>query len=307
MLQIRLLGTPVFTYDGVALSDLSASPLLCSLAAYLLVNRDQAQPRPMLATVFWPEELESKARQNLNATLWRLRSALKRASGSLSSPSQPYLISDKQYVQWNPSAAYWLDVAEFEQATGGLVVAPQPALVSAAEISRLEAAPALYGGDFLEGIYDDWCAPHRERLRDRYLLVLEALAAAYQANGQRDAALQTMRRLIAAEPYREAAHARLIELYISGGRRAEARAQFERYVKLWREELNLEPSPGMAELAQRCRLDVKPELQPPTAPSQAIAALREEARRASVAPQSHQSLSGLRRELHICLMSRVEH
>jgi hypothetical protein len=45
-------------------------------------------------------------------------------------------------LQWNPSAPWSLDVADFERLSAGA--------------ETLSAAVALYSGDLLENVYDDW-------------------------------------------------------------------------------------------------------------------------------------------------------
>ncbi|HET7088854.1 MAG TPA: bacterial transcriptional activator domain-containing protein, partial [Anaerolineae bacterium] len=130
-------------------------------------------------------------------------------------------------------------------------------------VSRLEYAVDLYRGDFLEGVYADWCLGPRERLREQYLLALETLLRGHQATGQLEAALRDAQRLAQADPLHEDAHLQLIQLYARLGRPHDARAQYRRYETIWRDELQLEPSPHMKALIDQ----VDPALHLPADPT----------------------------------------
>jgi DNA-binding SARP family transcriptional activator len=256
MLEMRFLGLPEISCDGRPLAAFKRSPTLMRLLVFLVIHCDQPQHRLCLATRFWPELPEPRARRTLNNTLWRLRVALGECDSN-----QPYVQAVGETLQFNPQAAFWLDVREFERLTDTLKgVGGAPSSLSAEQLRRIEAAVELYRGDLLEGIYDDWCEVHRERLRQRYLLALETLSGSYGRNGRHDLALEVARQMVQTDPYRESAHRLLIEHAIALGRPAEAKTHFASYCAIWRDELNLAPSPSMLELA--ARHDLAPALVP---------------------------------------------
>jgi len=244
MLHIRFFGTPVFMVGDRPLTALTRSPILTNLFAFLVTYRVRPHSRSVLAAMFWPNVPESQARRNLNSHLWRLRRML-----DVPAAQPSYFLSDEQTIQLNPATPYWLDVAEFEAATAVLLQSPHDDAGLAAEtVSRLEYAVDLYCGDFLEGVYADWCLGPRERLREQYLLALETLLRAHLAMGQLEAALRHAQSLAQADPLHEDAHFQLIQLYARLGRQHEARAQYRRYETLWLDELQLDPSPRMKAL-----------------------------------------------------------
>lgn len=245
MLRLQFFGTPVVTLGGQPLHALTRSPLLLDLFAYLITHRDRPHARLVLATRFWPEASEPRARRNLNSLLYRLQHLLQTDPTS----HARYLVSDSQTVQFNPAAPFWLDVVEFETAAARLRQGLQERARLGDETVRcLERAVALYRGDFLEGVYADWCAPVRDKLREQYLLSLETLITAHQMRGHSETALSFARQWLQADPLREEAHYRLIQLCAALCRTHEARAHYQHYEILWRDELKLPPSARMQAL-----------------------------------------------------------
>ncbi|BCX02510.1 MAG: hypothetical protein KatS3mg053_0448 [Candidatus Roseilinea sp.] len=247
MLEMRFLGVPSITCDDQPLITVIRSTTLTRLLAFLVIHRDRPQHRLCLAETFWPELPEARARRTLNNALWRLRVAL---SGC--DPTQQYVLAEGETVRFNVRAPFWLDVQEFERLTLSLTKAVSTlSSISAEQLREIRAAVALYQADLLEGVYDDWCEVYRERLRERYLLALEALSAVHSQRGRHDLALDIAKRMMRTDPYRESTYQRLIEHAIALGRPAEAKSYFERYCVVWRDELKLSPSSTMLELAAR--------------------------------------------------------
>jgi hypothetical protein len=142
-LRVRLLGLVDLQLDNQPLPPLDSARAE-SLLAYLLLHRDAPQPRQRLAFLLWPGSSEGQAQTNLRKVLHTLRRAL---------PGADRLIEiGPRTLCWRPDAPVWLDVERFERAVSD---------------GRPAEAVGLYGGDLLEGRYDDWLAAERERLADR--------------------------------------------------------------------------------------------------------------------------------------------
>ena len=139
-----------------------------SLLAYLILHRDQPQPRDRLATLFWGDRPERRARRSLSTALWHIRRCL---------PDDRRILSDLYTVQCDPRAALWLDVDEFRS------------LVSLDDIASLQSAVELWRGDFLDGFYDDWIVNERYRLEALYLEALARLTAGHEREGNHENAL----------------------------------------------------------------------------------------------------------------------
>ncbi len=244
MLRIRFFGTPVVTLSDQPLTPLTHSSILTNLFAFLVTYRHRPHSRSVLAAMFWPDIPESKAHHNLSNHLWRLRQLLEPSAGH-----PMYFLDDRQTLQFDPAAPFWLDVAEFEATTAVIShLAQAGGALTPETVNRLEYAVELYRAEFLEGVYADWCLGLREQLREQYLLALETLAQAHRAGGRLETALYTAQRLAQADPWREEAHFQLVQLYAQLGRSHESRDQCRRYETIWRDELKSVPSARMQAL-----------------------------------------------------------
>jgi len=106
----------------------------------------------------------------------------------------------------------------------------------------LERALSLYRGDYLPGIYADWSALERERLRTRYLVALETLAQLYSTGRNLRRAVELYHRVLGLDPYREAVHRDVMRCYQRLGDRAAAIRQYQTCVEVLREDLGLSPA-----------------------------------------------------------------
>jgi tetratricopeptide (TPR) repeat protein len=97
-------------------------------------------------------------------------------------------------------------------------------------------------------------------LHERYLLTLSRLIEAYRAKHDFDAAIRAAKQWMHADSYSEAAHYQLIQLYALSNRVNQARAQFQHYQTIWRNELRLDPSPRILALAAQFQLVAPPPL-----------------------------------------------
>jgi DNA-binding SARP family transcriptional activator len=200
------------------------------LMAYLLLHRNAAVQRDFLSFLLWPDESEEAARAKLRATLHELLRGLPVA------PEGHWIVNEGARLRWNPDAKASLDVEEFEAA----VADPQ----------RLEEAIALYTGDLLEALYDEWIVAPRERLRSAYLGALGQLTSRFRRRLEYSQAIAYAKRLLDAEPLREDVARRLIALRYEAGDRAGALDEYERFERRVREELGLDPMPETASLRE---------------------------------------------------------
>ena len=99
-LQLYFLGALDIHWDD---QSLPRPPTLKSqsLLAYLILHRQQPQPRDRLVGTFWGDRPERKARSSLSTSLWHIRRCL---------PDEEIILSDPHSVQFDPQADLWLDV-----------------------------------------------------------------------------------------------------------------------------------------------------------------------------------------------------
>ena len=215
--QIYLLGALRVYQDGeiVSLSGEKAINLL----AYLVLNPHLPQHREMLADMLYMDAPFERVRRNFSDTLYRLQRVL----------SRDWFVVERDTIALVVDDRLWVDVWEFEQ------------LANSDQEKNLKKAIDLYTGDLLPELYDDWLIPERELRRNQYLIALERLAAAQEERGQFQLALQTLRRLVLAEPLHEPAHQAYLRVLGRLQRFGEALAHYEYLRKLIWSELGAEP------------------------------------------------------------------
>jgi predicted ATPase/DNA-binding SARP family transcriptional activator len=211
------------------------------LLLYLLCH-PQGRTREQIGLVFWPDSSAAQVKNSFHVALHRLRKTAGHA-GLVELENGRYRV--------NPAAGITFDAAEFERDVTAALRALRGGTDAAA---ALEAALALYGGDFLEGeTVGDWHLEVHDRLRRLYVDGLSALADAQAAGGDHETAARTLERLVQKEDLDEDAHRRLMRALAQSGRRDRALRHFEQLAALLRRELDADPDPETAGLAREIR------------------------------------------------------
>jgi DNA-binding SARP family transcriptional activator len=236
VLELRLFGTGQARLFDRPLAGFPSRQAYC-LLCYLLLNRGHPQHRERLAALFWGDHSQERARSCLNTALWRLRQVLEPDAAQRGT----YLLTTGAgEVGFNLGSDYWLDVAAFEGACDQVLVRPVEA-VGAADVEILEKAIALYSGDLLEGLYEDWALRERERLRRLYLNSLARLMQYHKHHQAFEAALACGRRILDRDPLREEIHRDIMRLYLADGQRARAVRQYQLCCEVLEGELGIPP------------------------------------------------------------------
>lgn len=230
-LELSLFGTLAARKNGQPLA-LRLPQQAVRLLAYLLLNRERSQTREHVAFTLWPDDDEADARANLRRKLHLLLRALPVAR-------EPWILTTTTSVVWNCAAPYRLDVADFEQRSGS--------------IETLAQADALYAGDLLVDLYDDWIVRERDRLRTIALDNLLALVARAQKRRDYAEAIRYAARLRAIDPWREDAVRALIGLRYEAGDRSGALTEYERFRTALAAEMGVEPMPETVCVYERVR------------------------------------------------------
>lgn len=230
-LKFSLLGSPLATVGETPVSVESRKAL--ALLFYLAVTGDR-QSRDRLATLFWPEQDQSRARSGLRQALWLLKKA----------GVDPWLKAEQDALQLLGN--YWCDVQIFR---------------AQLEAGKLDEALDLYRDDFLAGFtlrdcpeFDQWQFMQADELR--YLLANTLEAEVVQRIDQRDydRGLPYARRWLSLDPMHEGAHRSLMQLYAHAGQHAAALRQYEECVRILDEELGVAPEDETIALYQAIKL-----------------------------------------------------
>lgn len=234
MLEVVLLGPPqVRRTSGGALP---LPPVVTTLLAYLVVNGGHPCTRDTLATVLCADASDETARRRLSTSLWRLRRLIEGDAV----PQGTYITATPREVRLNGDDL-WVDVSDFEARVREPLATPAAAMDDG-HVKALAEAVALYGGDLLEGCYDEWVLRERDRIAGLHLAALARLVLWYQGRDA-EATLQYAGLILDRDPLREDVHRAVIRAYADLGRRNDARRQYDTCVRLLDDELGVGPLP----------------------------------------------------------------
>jgi DNA-binding SARP family transcriptional activator len=195
-----------------------------ALLAYLALPAGKPHSRDKLAALLWGDVPESQSRSSLRKALFWLRQAL-----------GDRVTADAETVELNADATS-IDVGQFER------------LLAEGSAAALAEAADLYQGDLLAGLtlreapFEEWLGGERERLRELWVNGLTRLLDHQRQAGQKDSAILTAVKLIAADPLQEPVHRTLMQLYMQAGRRGAALRQYQTCVTFLERELRAQPA-----------------------------------------------------------------
>lgn len=239
--RIQLCGRLAVELGGRELTGKLPGGQARVLFTYLVVNRALPARREELIEALWPWRAPAGADASLSALLSRLRAVL--GSGVLSGRSELRLQL--------PHDA-WIDLEAAEEAIhrAESAVAQRdwargwgPSLIALFTARR----------GFLPGEDLPWAQEHRRRLDEIRCSALECYAAVALGVGGTELAPgeRVARELVAAEPFRERAHALLMEILVARGNAAEALRVYETIRARLRDELGATPAPELRALQER--------------------------------------------------------
>ncbi|HSS04083.1 MAG TPA: BTAD domain-containing putative transcriptional regulator [Solirubrobacterales bacterium] len=239
VLCVSLLGAFSVTLNSDAIADdawrlRKAKTLikLLALAPERRLHADQA------AELLWADRDQASARNNLHQAIY----AARRALDSTGLDGRRCLELNDDVIALCPRDPVRIDAVAFEEAAASAREEDDPAAYRAA----LDA----YEGELLpEDRYEEWTASRRDSLHE-LRLALGIELAELEAPADRSAAIGRLREVLVDEPLHEPAHRALMRLYVSGGRRQEALAQFQELKRGLRREFEDEPDDETRRLYQ---------------------------------------------------------
>ncbi|HZQ37776.1 MAG TPA: BTAD domain-containing putative transcriptional regulator [Dehalococcoidia bacterium] len=235
-LAARAFGAGTLTIDGGRSVDFvwdKARELF-----FLLLHSGPKRADQLLA-LLWPDSPAEKGKASLHTAVYRVRQAAGHKD-ALKLSAGVYRVNTELVV--------FYDVREFER-----LLQEAAAASGDQAVALLRQAVALYGGAFLEQCEAEWCVEDRDQLEQRYLRALERLSDAHAAAGQLTECIAAAEQLLARDPLRESAYARIIRAYLRLNDRPGAVRCYERCATLLRAELDIAPGPELQALAARLR------------------------------------------------------
>jgi ATP/maltotriose-dependent transcriptional regulator MalT/DNA-binding SARP family transcriptional activator len=244
-LEVRLLGGFEVRRGGMLLPTSAWQRRRDRLLfAYLLLATTPVS-RDALLEALWPNLTPSSAATSLNVSWSRLKRTLEPALPE-GIPSAYLTIEGTRYGLRRQVVK--LDSEEFTK----LVARAENALMTPGEQTRLlREALVAYRGDLLpDDVNEPWTIVDRERLRSLYLTLLQRLAEQEVEAGRPEEAVDHLRAVLGAEPWREEVYRRLMRLLAGLGRRSEALHLYRQCEALLRRDLGVDPSPETVALFQ---------------------------------------------------------
>ena len=231
-LSLYLLGSIRVELDETIIEVKPRKALV--LLIYLAVTSER-HTRDALATLFWPDSDQRRARHSLRSRLSELNKIL----------GDGWLEADRESVRLRNG--YWLDVAEFQHALAA----------KDDNVKTLMKAVDLCRDDFLIGFtlpdcpqFDEWQFFQTESLRQSLASALEKLVGVLSDQAEYKTAVPYARRRLALDPLHEPAHQQLMRLYAQDGQQAAALRQYDLCRQTLEDELGISPAPETRALYQ---------------------------------------------------------
>lgn len=228
-----------------------------TLLGLLALRPDEVVTISHLVDALWEESPPASARKTLQSHVAHLRHALAAAGlpALIRTHGPAYRLDVRRDV---------VDASRFE----GLVRRGRAALSNGdarAAVTHLTGALRLWRGDLLADCHRvKWAEAEANRLAEIRLLATEDLLDSRLALGAHAAVIGEIELLVCRHPFRERLWELLVLALYRAGRPRDALAAYQRARSVLREELGIEPGPGLRQL-QAGVLAADPALEPPRA------------------------------------------
>ncbi len=244
MLSVRMLGVITISVDGRRIAD-DLGPIGRSLSGFLFQFIGKIHRRERLSDEFWGHLDPERARAALNTALWRFRKLLAHEPSSEGGRNFHTTTSDVML-----ELAPWLEIDTLGFGSAVKRLLEQKDSVGSDELER---ALDSYEGPFLDGEDADWILQERERLHSLYVRAGMELMRRYGRLQRYEEAIAAARRVLAADPFREAIHRDLLILLLLNGQPGEALRQQSRWSAMLQQELGICPMPQTVRFVEEIR------------------------------------------------------
>jgi DNA-binding SARP family transcriptional activator len=227
-----------------------------ALLAYLALEANRSHSRSVLAEFFWPNKPAGAGRNSLKQALSNIRSTLEDQNSA-----SPFLLVDREEIQFNSGSNYWIDTQEFAALIKETRTHQHQTIESCKRfVDRLRQAAELYQGDFLAQFslpdsadFEEWVVTNREALQRQMSDAYRDLIAHEKHDGDYSEACQHAYRLVELEPWNEENHRELIDSLALAGRRSAALKHYRKCRQFLADELGVELAEETTELYNQIR------------------------------------------------------
>ncbi len=203
------------------------------LFQYLLVNLGAETRREFLAELIWRGTSMARQRSALNSAIWRIKRQLRELEGI-------ELTCTGRTVSLRIAPTVRIDARDLSDIVHSI------SLVEPLDEGRAESlyrALNACNAPFMDGVSADWVLAERERLFNVQIRGMIILMHWLGQQRRYEDALEIGRRLLTADPAREAAQCEVMLLYVLNGQRAQALRQYQEFRGWLKRELDIEPMP----------------------------------------------------------------
>jgi LuxR family maltose regulon positive regulatory protein len=254
-LTIRVLGHPEILRDPAkpfapdAWTTRRARDIFC----YIATSKQRRVPKDVLIEAFWLDEDPAAIEKNFHPTISHIRKAL----NSRQSLKQNFIMFRDGAYQLNPELSYSIDTEEFERLIADAEAAKREKDTDLFRRS-LEQAYALYRGEFMSGIYDDWAEERRGFYAEQFGRVVSALAKLAFSEKRWAGAIKYANEVLKIDPFREDLHRLIMKVLAAQSKPAAVKKQFEELTFTLNAELGIEPAAETRRLYQELMRSATP-------------------------------------------------
>lgn len=249
--EIFTLGRFLVGRGGQLLSTVRSEKVWL-LFKYLLTHREAACPPETILETLWPDQEYKDPGLAVRSLVHRLRRLF---TEELAAPElASNIVLAHGCYRWTGSAAYRLDVTEFEELT--VAAEAHRELYPSIAIDTLKKAKRLYLGDYLtECLYDEWALPARDYYRQLYVRSMIQLAGLLKDARRFAEIIELCRSALEIDYFEEKLHLYYLEALLEEGRRLQARSHYEKMTAAFYSEMGEKPSPALRRLYSRISFD----------------------------------------------------
>jgi DNA-binding SARP family transcriptional activator/tetratricopeptide (TPR) repeat protein len=258
MLRMSLLGEQTLSDDRTGSIPVRSSRAV-ALVAFLAVHAGSPQSRQRIAGLLWPESTDAQALTNLRRELHHLRQVL---------GDEASLVVTPRDLCWCDTSTCQVDVRVFDRERQAAVVAAQAGDDDGLR-RHASAAIAVYRGELLPGVYEDWLLEARSQLERQCVELCDLAGAARARAGDLAGAVQAARRRVQLQPLEEVGYRTLMELQADLGDRAGAISTYHHCASVLERELGVGPDLATRQVFQRLTAQAGPAARRPAAASPA--------------------------------------
>ena len=237
-LVVRSLGSEEVRLDGRLITIADWQTRTARDLFFLLLARPEGLTKEGIGLEIWPDAAPGQLKTRFKNAIYRVRRAL---------GQEVIQFGDDHLYSFNWAMDYKYDAQAFETTLDQAAAETRPEK----RIALYQSALALYGGDYLPDVDQEWVVPVRENLYQLYVNAMLNLAQYHLEQQEFRNALQWTQQLLEEDQCHEEAHRVAMRAYAGLGNRSGIARQFQICRDALWEQVQVPPSPQTLTLYER--------------------------------------------------------